>query len=114
MKSIYKYIIAFTIGGFVLGFLTTYVAVDNTYTSAKVIQEYEKRAVVRDTLLGIYKVGYEKAVKEKLTAIEERDNYKSKLDTSFTHIAELSKPVVKKKDINEALKWIEEQNASVK
>lgn len=114
MKPIYKYMILFGIIGFILGFATTYVSVDNTYTSAKVIQDYKVREAARDTLLDIYKLELEVVTKEKLSLIEERDNYKSKLDTSFAHIAELSKPIVKKKDINEALKWIEEQNASVK
>lgn len=113
MESNYKNLIAFTIGGFILGFVLTYGTLDGTYHSNKKVQDLKLELAKRDTLILIGEEAVKKIGKENLSLIEERDLYKGKFDTSLAHIVELSKPVVKKKDINEALKWVDEYNSTV-
>lgn len=113
MNPIYKYIVICVPAGFILGSIISYSFLEQTYKSGIEMQKLNIELAKKDTLVQIYQLGFEKIGKENITLIQERDLYKGKFDTSLTHIVELSKPVVKKKDITEALKWVEDYNSLV-
>jgi len=113
MAPIYKYIISFCTAGFILGYSITYFFAEGTRKSNIKVQKLAVEFAKKDTLVMIYKAGFEKLGKENISIAQERDLYKGKFDTSLTHIMDLSKPVVKKKDINEALQWVDQYNSSV-
>ena len=113
MAPIYKYIILFGVTGFILGYVLTYSFVDNTRKSNIKVQKLAIELAKKDTLVMIYQVAFEKLGNENVSLNQERDLYKGKFDTSLTHIVELSKPVVNKKDIKEALQWVEHYNSEL-
>jgi nitrogen fixation protein FixH len=108
----YKYIILLIVG-IALGVSFTYIVAPNTYTSSKELDSLNLELAKSQALIALYDSSLVHTIRERAVAIEERDKYKGKLDTTFTLLQDLSKPKVTKDDYKEALLWIKDYNSSI-